>query len=218
MAQRRGTGSIWKPASVFLTLMGCLQWSFDSVTHQPSPLAFIASPPHTPFQLRTRVWFCISPPSPPPHLPKSHPIGKAGKTPSGPAFSVSPSSRHPFRSVGKELLSANLEAHVCFGKRWEFSLTCTKQGWTPQAKAWRSLVPSGIHPVPLITYHTMVTPAEAASLPRPVLPAQVIFPSLQMLFCLLQTLYFLPPTLSSFEPCFPQSLSETSLCVTFSSP
>lgn len=40
----------------------------------------------------------------------------------------------------------------------------------------------GIHPVPLVTYHIIGTPAEAPSLLRPVLPAQVIFLSLQMLF------------------------------------
>lgn len=50
------------------------------------------------------------------------------KTPCGPVVGVSHSSHHPLGRVGKELVSADLKAHVCFGKRWGFSLNMYKAG------------------------------------------------------------------------------------------
>jgi len=60
------------------------------------------------------------------------------KTPSGPVVGVSHSSHHPFRRAGKELVSADLEAHACFGKRWEFSLNMYKAGLNTTSKGMRA--------------------------------------------------------------------------------
>lgn len=59
------------------------------------------------------------------------------KTPSGPVVGVSHSCHHPFKGAEKELVSADLEAHVCFGKRWEFSLNMYKAGLNTTSKGMR---------------------------------------------------------------------------------
>lgn len=178
-------------SSVFILLMGSIQWSCDCLIKQ---LPFIPHPP----SLSSEDTFIFALPLLPfsPLIPNYIPLSKAMKNPSGPVVGVSCSSHHPFKRRGKELVSADLGAKLCFWERGEFLIervqTRAEHHGQRHKGTWCFL---GIHPIPHFTFHIILAPTEASSLLTPVPLAWVIFPPLQCalslpLVALLSVSYF----------------------------